>query len=104
MPAVPATAVEVQPTPHAVVAPSHPEPLRLVGDTQPVPSIAAGKDIARRRVLEHWEAEGVKPTGALVGEWLGGKSAKTGQRLLAEMETVGYFADLMTDQASNSGL
>lgn len=96
-------AAPVQASPALATPSAHPEPLRLVGDTQPVPSIAVGKDIARRRVVEYWAAEGAKPTGALVGEWLGGKSAKTGQRLLAEMETEGSFSAGLEERSLVSG-
>lgn len=36
-------------------------------------------------VLAYHEEHGKNPTGAIVGEWLGGKSAKTGQRFLKEL-------------------
>ncbi|MGO2061598.1 DUF2637 domain-containing protein [Leucobacter sp. UCMA 4100] len=37
-------------------------------------------------VLEFIETNGTRPTGKVVGEWLGGKSAKTGQRFMQKME------------------
>jgi len=46
---------------------------------------------ARARVLEHYAEHGEKPTGAMVGDWLGGKTPKTGQRLLADMAAEGVF-------------
>lgn len=48
---------------------------------------------ARERVLEHVRERGERPTGALVGDWLGGKTAKTGQRFLARLEAEGVFLD-----------
>lgn len=57
------------------------EPLRLVGTPTLVPN--ASKEEVIQRVHQHIAETGEKPTGAMVGEWLGGKSPKTGQRLLA---------------------
>lgn len=57
-----------------------PTPLRLVKS-----DVADSRDAVRARVLEHIEATGKKPTGAEVGEWLGGKSPKTGQRFLTQI-------------------
>lgn len=45
----------------------------------------------QEQVLAHIAATGDKPTGKLVGEWLGGKSAKTGQRLLSKMTDNGLI-------------
>lgn len=49
------------------------------------------KKFARARVLEYVAEHDEKPTGAMVGEWLGGKTAKTGQRFLADMTLQGEF-------------
>lgn len=41
----------------------------------------------RSRVLTHLEQTGKWPTGATVGDWLGGKSPKTGQRFIARLKS-----------------
>lgn len=65
--------------------------LRLV---EPVTREPGGVDreTVRQQVLEHMESAGRRPTGKLVGEWLGGKTPKTGQRFLTTMEQDGCFA------------
>lgn len=68
-------------TPQTV--PAEREPLRLVGGATQVK--AAEAEVAER-VREHIAVRGKKPTGAMVGEWLGGKSAKTGQRFLLMLD------------------
>lgn len=49
------------------------------------------QELVRARVLDHFTVSGERPTGVIVGEWLGGKSAKTGQRFLAKLEDEGAF-------------
>lgn len=53
----------------------------------PVTADQSGADSAevQEMILAHVAETGEKPTGKVVGEWLGGKSAKTGQRFLAKM-------------------
>lgn len=77
----------VKATPLPLAEQQSPLPLRLVGEDTPEPS----EDEVRSLVLEFLEGQGSRPTGKLVGEWLGGKSAKTGQRFLKSMEEAGYF-------------
>ena len=63
-------------------------PLRLVDVAQrDVP-----EDEVRTQVLDFFRAEQKRPTGKLVGEWLGGKTEKTGQRFLKKMHEEGAFA------------
>ncbi|WP_053353903.1 DUF2637 domain-containing protein [Leucobacter musarum] len=77
---------------HTVPADTHledtvPVPLRIVSDdTGEIPEA-----VVRDRVLEFVDAEQKRPTGKLVGEWLGGKTPKTGQRFLKKMEDEGDF-------------
>lgn len=68
-------------------------PLRLV-ETAPQPRAALSevRAMTRDRVLQHLADTGERPTGATVGEWLGGKSAKTGQRFLSQLEEEGLLA------------
>ncbi|WP_336653513.1 MULTISPECIES: DUF2637 domain-containing protein [unclassified Leucobacter] len=64
--------------------------LRLVDEApRDLPEIS--DDEVERKVLEYFVAEGKRPTGQVVADWLGGKSAKTGQRFLARMESDGHF-------------
>src|SRR5690606_25660032 len=72
----------------ATVAAHEAGPLRLVNE--PAVLSVSDSDVAAR-VAEHIAAHGAKPTGAVVGEWLGGKSAKTGQRKLKQLEEAGLF-------------
>ncbi len=44
-----------------------------------------------QKVLAYVVAEGKRPTGQVVADWLGGKSAKTGQRFLSRMDDAGLF-------------
>lgn len=64
--------------------------LRLVDEAPQAAAEISEVDV-ERKVIEHLEAEGKRPTGQVVGDWLGGKSAKTGQRFLARMEHDGLF-------------
>ncbi len=73
-------------------------PLKLV--SQPA---SADKSEVRRQVLEFLGKEGTRPTGKLVGEWLGGKTPKTGQRFLAAMEEDGAFASDETRDKLSTG-
>lgn len=56
----------------------------------------------RERVLEQYQATGEKPTGAMVGKWLGDKSAKTGQRFLTRLEQAGDFDAVQASQVVNA--
>lgn len=73
----------------AAVATGHEQALRLVTPAHVEP---APRDEVANLVLEHFNRVGEKPTGAMVGEWLGGKSAKTGQRFLKNLEEEGAFS------------
>lgn len=53
--------------------------------------MSVDQNIVRSQVIEHFGATGERPTGAMVGEWLGGKSAKTGQRFVAKLDDEGAF-------------
>lgn len=101
------TAREVRPapsTPAPEMAPPRIAALAMTGGRDEIPAPPArtaapesqpeglGRDAVRDRVLAYVEAEGKRPAGKLVGEWLGGKTAKTGQRFLATMEDAGAFA------------
>ncbi|GAA1593156.1 DUF2637 domain-containing protein [Leucobacter chromiireducens] len=62
--------------------------------TKPTTNVSAEKfehirDETRQRVLRYLAEYGQRPTGKDVGEWLGGKSPKTGQRFLKQMEQTG---------------
>ncbi|MEV8339764.1 MULTISPECIES: hypothetical protein [Leucobacter] len=99
-PLTPQRPAEVAQTPlaRAAVAPSQPAPasppavvpehatLRLVDAEIP-------EDEVRTRVLEYVKSEGKRPTGKLVGEWLGDKTPKTGQRFIKRLEEDGAFDD-----------
>ncbi|GAA1573088.1 hypothetical protein [Leucobacter aridicollis] len=76
-PVTPAAAVA------AVSAPA--APLRLVEQDKPA---AADQAEVREKVLAHIAEHGERPTGAIVGDWLG-KSYKTGQRFLQKLEESG---------------
>lgn len=58
--------------------------------TATIPSGFSDEDVTQM-VLQFVIDQGQRPTGALVGNWLGGKSAKTGQRFLAKLESQGLF-------------
>ena len=82
--ALTAHAAESEP---ATAVPEPVAPLRLVD----VAAAEISEDAVRELVLEYVRTESARPTGVLVGEWLGGKSAKTGQRFLKRMEDDGAF-------------
>lgn len=92
----PAAAVAVKPA----LAVSSAAPLRLVTEAQE-------RDEVREQILRYTLENGSRPTGAIVGEWLGGKSAKTGQRKLSEMTAAGDFdrnpVDLLAQPVSRPG-
>ncbi|MGJ0202744.1 hypothetical protein NHL51_01115 [Leucobacter sp. gxy201] len=67
--------------------PTAPAPLRLVNPDL----IEAGDDEVRELVLDYVVREGKRPTGKVVGDWLGGKTPKTGQRFLKRMEDEGLL-------------
>lgn len=74
----------------AVVEEPRSAALRLVDEApRATPEISEAE--VEQKVLGYLEAEGKRPTGQIVADWLGGKSAKTGQRFLARMETDGLF-------------
>jgi hypothetical protein len=81
----------------AVSAPA--TPLRLVEQDKPA---AADQAEVREKVLAHIAEHGEKPTGAIVGDWLG-KSYKTGQRFLQKLEESGDL-NLVTEPANVSGV
>ncbi|SDQ32571.1 hypothetical protein [Leucobacter chromiiresistens] len=85
-PAVPARDSEESAAPDRSAGAS----LRLVTDED---APVAEKEV-RARVLEYVSAESKRPTGKLVGEWLGDKTPKTGQRFLKKMEEAGHFGTL----------
>lgn len=64
--------------------------LRLV-DAAPRVTPEISEVEVEQKVLGYLEAEGKRPTGQIVGDWLGGKSAKTGQRFLTRMENGGLL-------------
>jgi hypothetical protein len=70
-------------------APAAHTPLRLV--SPPATTASPDQKVVRDLVLDYVQSEGKRPTGALIGEWLGGKSAKTGQRFLTKLEAEGDF-------------
>ena len=72
----------------SVPATPTPDVLTKVSTATPAPAPAADKEEVWGQVLAYIEAEGKRPTGAIVGQWLG-KSAKTGQRFLGQMEDAG---------------
>lgn len=67
-----------------------PTPLRLLDDAETVAGAASDGEV-RSQVLEHVRVTGKRPTGKLVGDWLGGKTPKTGQRFIKRMEDEGWF-------------
>lgn len=70
------------------------EPVSETGNVRVLPIRSASvpdDDEIRARILEYVAAEGKRPTGLIVGEWLGGKSAKTGQRYLTKLDEQGAF-------------
>lgn len=66
--------------------------LRLVDEAERV-LVEIPEAEVEQKVLEYLDAEGKRPTGQIVGDWLGGKSAKTGQRFLSRMETAGRLPE-----------
>lgn len=56
-------------------------PLRIVNAADEATDVEV-----RALVNDYLDVEGKRPTGKLVGEWLGGKTPKTGQRFLKKME------------------
>lgn len=74
---------------HAAVA-GGAQQLRLIEPSSSIEKDAV-KAEAGRRAVEYFRTEGRRPTGALVGEWLGGRTPKTGQRLMAALEAEGRF-------------
>jgi hypothetical protein len=73
------------------VVDQYPAPLQLVQReetmVQPKRSKASTDDtIVLERVLNYVEEQGKRPTGAIVGDWLGGKTSKTGQRFMQKHE------------------
>ncbi|GAA1622103.1 hypothetical protein [Leucobacter chromiireducens] len=57
------------------------------------PAIDVDEDVVREMVLTHVREMAKRPTGKLVGEWLGNKTPKTGQRFLKKMEEDGAFEE-----------
>lgn len=95
-PEAPATAAAAAAAPAIPASP----PLRLVTE-------ANEREEVRERILRYTLEESRRPTGAIVGEWLGGKSAKTGQRMLTAMEADGDFDErsvLAIDQPHSSSM
>ncbi|MGO1700960.1 MAG: hypothetical protein ACTIKL_07880 [Canibacter sp.] len=86
---------ELQPKNTATGSEQTKEPLRLVA--APTSDSVNRRDVADK-VLDHFSRVGEKPTGSLVGEWLGGKSAKTGQRFLKTLEDQGAFLSAGREQ------
>lgn len=78
-----------------VLVPELAEPVSLpmseteAGTTPVVASGEVSADWVGDQVLAFIREHGKKPTGAMVGEWLGGKSPKTGQRFLRELTDTG---------------
>lgn len=64
-----------------------PVPLRLVNTD----NFDGGDEKVLHLVLDYVSREGKRPTGKIVGDWLGGKTPKTGQRFLKKMEDDGAF-------------
>lgn len=63
------------------------EPLRLVSSEQ----VSMDDRELAARISEYVQTHGTRPTGALVGEWLGGKSGRTGQRRMSKLEEDGLL-------------
>ncbi|MCS3427613.1 hypothetical protein [Leucobacter aridicollis] len=80
-------------------APTPQAPLRLVEQERPA---TVDQAEVREKVLAHIAEYGEKPTGAIVGDWLG-KSYKTGQRFLQKLEDAGDL-NLVAEPANVSGV
>lgn len=76
------------------------EPLRLVSEATKAPIAQVSDSAVAEKVLAHVAEYGERPTGAVVGDWLGGKSAKTGQRFLAKLDATGHFAPAQITEPS----
>lgn len=77
-----------------VSEPSSRPPLPSPESPRPViaPTVSGPeREEVRERALDYTDEHGRRPTGKEVGEWLGGKSPKTGQRFLKQMEEDGLF-------------
>ncbi|MFD5600783.1 hypothetical protein ACFWHR_12105 [Leucobacter sp. NPDC058333] len=91
--------VEQSPRELAHAGEAHTSSLHLVdGGSAENPEISESE--VRDRVLEFVREESRRPTGKLVGEWLGNKHAKTGQRFLKRMEDAGDFEEHEIPQLS----
>lgn len=75
-------------------------PLRLVDRAEDPMS----EESVRSLVVEYIAENENRPTGKLVGEWLGGKSPKTGQRFIKSMEDDGYFEPTQPAEAALAGV
>lgn len=97
--AAPVATTPVAPAAAVAAAPAPATSLRLVDQDKPA---AADQAEVREKVLAHIAEHGEKPTGAIVGDWLG-KSYKTGQRFLQKLEESGEL-NAATVPASVSGV
>lgn len=88
--AIPSTPASVKTKNQMIPVPAATEVVANAGATPVAPGPAPDKAEVWGQVLAYIEVEGKRPTGAIVGEWLG-KSAKTGQRFLGQMEEAGAF-------------
>lgn len=81
---------EATPVSMPTAEPAKTTALRLVDETpRPVADVPDAE--VEQKVLAYVAAEGKRPTGQVVADWLGGKSAKTGQRFLTRMDDAGLF-------------
>lgn len=53
------------------------------------PESSGDEETVAGLIRDYISEHGVRPTGKIVGEWLGGKSAKTGQRFIAKLAETG---------------
>lgn len=67
-----------------------PAPMGLLADATPQVLPVSDEEV-RDRVVGYMRKEGRRPTGKLVGDWLGGKTSKTGQRFMKRMEDDGLL-------------
>ncbi|NLA65443.1 MAG: DUF2637 domain-containing protein [Leucobacter sp.] len=75
--------------------------LRLVA---PAPVVTVSDQEIAALIIEYETEHGTRPTGAKVGEWLGGKSAKTGQRMLKKLDEAGLLAEVPEPSAQLVGI
>lgn len=86
------TVTEPAPPPPAADIPAGGEPRIDKPSTRAaMEPVGVSRDETRERVLGYLAEHGQRPTGKDVGDWLGRKSPKTGQRFIKKMEDDGDF-------------